>query len=65
MFWPCGTACGILALLPGIEPVPCALEACSRNHWIIEEVPKDTNIVESRFHLMTSLIINYPPPTKA
>ena len=30
---------GILALQPGIEPVPPALEVRSLNHWTAREVP--------------------------
>ena len=32
-FWLLCTTCGILVLLPGIEPVPPAGEAWSTNHW--------------------------------
>ena len=37
-FWPHGTACGILAPLPGIKPAPPAVEARSLNHWTTREV---------------------------
>ena len=37
-FTLCCTACGILVLQAGIEPVPPALEAQSLNHWTTREV---------------------------
>ena len=40
IFWPCYTACGILVLQAGIEPVPPAVEAQSPNHWIAREFPR-------------------------
>ena len=39
-FWLCRLACGILVPQPGIEPVPPAVEAQSRNHWTAREVPR-------------------------
>ena len=38
-FRPCQVACGTLVPLPGIEPVPPAVEAQSLNHWTTREVP--------------------------
>ena len=31
---------GILVPLPGIKPVPCAVEARSLTYWIAREIPK-------------------------
>ena len=41
MFWffGCG-ACEILALQPGVETAPSALEVQSLNHWTVREVPR-------------------------
>ena len=39
-FWPPLAACGILALRPGIEPEPPAVEAQNLNHWTAREVPR-------------------------
>ena len=33
------TACKILVLQPGIEPMPPTVKAQSLNHWITREVP--------------------------
>ena len=33
-------ACGIFIPLPGIEPMPPAMDVRSLNHWTIREVPK-------------------------
>ena len=33
-------ACGILAPLSGIEPMPLALEAQNLNHWTTRKVPR-------------------------
>ena len=38
-FWLHCSACGILVSLPGIEPMPTAVEAVSLNYWIAREVP--------------------------
>ena len=39
-FWPHHhVACRILVPLPGIEPMPLTVEACSPNHWTAREVP--------------------------
>ena len=35
----CGVACRILIPLPGIKPVPSAVEAWSLNHWTTREAP--------------------------
>ena len=34
------TACRILILLPGIEPMPPVVEVQSLNHWITRDVPE-------------------------
>ena len=39
-FVPHRAACRILVPWPGIEPVPAAVEAQSRNHWTTREVPQ-------------------------
>ena len=39
-FLPCCTACRILVLWSGIEPVPSAVEVRSLNHWTAREVPR-------------------------
>ena len=39
-FWPGRTACGILALLPGIKLKGSAVRAQSPNHWTTREFPK-------------------------
>ena len=33
------TACGILAPQPGMDFVPCAVEAQSPNHWATRKLP--------------------------
>lgn len=38
-FWLHHLACGSLVSLPGIEPMPTAVEAVSLNHWTDKEVP--------------------------
>ena len=38
-FWLHSMARGILVSPPGMEPVPLALEAWSRNPWTAKEVP--------------------------
>ena len=38
-FWPHRMACGILVPGPGIEPMHCAVEARSLNHWTAREFP--------------------------
>ena len=38
-FWLRCSAYGILVSLPGIEPMPTAVEAMSLNHWTTREVP--------------------------
>ena len=38
-FWPRLAACGILVSLPGMEPVPPAVEVQSPNQWTAREVP--------------------------
>ena len=38
-FWPCCVARGVLVPLPGIRPVPSALEAQSLNHLTSREAP--------------------------
>ena len=35
--------CGILVPQPGMEPVPCAVEARVLNHWASREVPGGNN----------------------
>ena len=37
-FWLHHLACGSLVSLPGIEPMPTAVEAVSLNHWTDKEV---------------------------
>ena len=41
-FGPHRMACGILVPLPGIKPIPPAVEAQSPNHWTAREVPQRT-----------------------
>ena len=43
-------ACRILALQPGIEPVPPAVEAQSLNRWTTREVPQ-TGILKQNPHI--------------
>ena len=43
MFWSCSAVCGILVPLPGVSPLPPALEAQSLNHWTSREVPLPTS----------------------
>lgn len=43
-FWLHHSACGSLVSLPGIEPMPTAVEAVSLNHWTAKEVPKTHNL---------------------
>ena len=38
-FWLHHSACGSSVSLPGIEPMPTAVEAVSLNHWTAKEVP--------------------------
>ena len=38
-FWLHCSAYGILVSLPGIGPMPTAVEAMSLNHWTTREVP--------------------------
>ena len=38
-FWLHHSAYGISVSLPGIEPMPTAVEAVSLNHWTTREVP--------------------------
>ena len=38
-FWLHRIACGILIPWPGFEPMPCALELQSPNHWTVREFP--------------------------
>ena len=40
-FWRRHAACRILVPWPGIEPMTPGAEACSLNHWMAREVPKD------------------------
>ena len=40
LFWLYHVACGIFIPLPGIEPIPPAMEVRSLNHWTIREVLK-------------------------
>ena len=40
LFRPCHVACRILVPLPGIEPMPPAVEARILNHWTTREVLK-------------------------
>ena len=47
--WPCLTACGILVLWAGTEPVPLALEAWSLNHWTTGKSPVFVSHVSSVF----------------
>ena len=41
-------ACGILALLPGMEPVPLAVEVQSLNHWTTREIPAVNVLILTR-----------------
>ena len=45
--WPCRVACGILVLLPGIEPGPSAVKAWSPNHWTAREFPQNKILIKS------------------
>ena len=56
--------CGILVPLPGMEPAPLALEACSLNHWTPGKSPFFSfgtvlaTVVPMSFHINFRLILS-------
>ena len=44
-------ACGVLVPLPGIQPMPPALEGQSPSHWTAREVPSKSTVArKSHWH---------------
>lgn len=42
-FWLYSVVCGILVPLPGIKPMPSAVEVWILNHWTSREVPREVS----------------------